>query len=84
MSSALLRRGLLQFMSCCSKTMQGAARNYPGCRKRLERRGDVALYRSCVAMRPCNTNIFGGGGVEWIQETQLDDANISPIVFLRY
>jgi hypothetical protein len=29
MSSALLRRRLLQFMSCCSKTMQGAARNYP-------------------------------------------------------
>jgi hypothetical protein len=62
----------------------GRCAKLSGRRKRLERRGDVALYRSCVAMRPCNTNIFGGGGVEWIQETQLDDANISPIVFLRY
>jgi hypothetical protein len=29
LSSALLRRELLQLMSCCSKTMQGAAINYP-------------------------------------------------------
>ena len=36
MSSALLRRELLQLMSCSSKTMQGTARNYPGCWKRCE------------------------------------------------
>jgi hypothetical protein len=57
--------------------MQGAVQNYPGCRKRLERRGDVALYRSCAAMRSTFTEV----GVERIQETHLDDANISSAVF---
>ena len=73
MSSALLWRTLRQFISSCSKTMQSAGRNCPGCPKHVERRGDVALYRRC---RPCNTSFF-----EWIQETQLDDTNISSAVF---
>src|SRR6266480_5137064 len=39
------------------------------CRKRLERRGDVGMYRSCGAMRLCNTSTFSGGCVEWIQDS---------------
>ena len=78
MSSALLRRELLQFTSCCSKTMQGALRQTFPCRKCLERRGDVARHRSCAVMRLRNIGctIFSEGCVEWIQQTQLDDTNM--------
>ena len=63
-----------------------AATNFPGCRKRLERRGDVAQHRSCAVMRLRNIGctIFSEGCVEWIQQTQLDDTNMSSAVFFPY
>ena len=63
-----------------------AATNFPGCRKRLERRGDVAQHRSCAVMRLRNIGctIFSEGCVEWIQQTQLDDTNTSSAVFFGY
>ena len=61
------------------------ATNYPGCWKRLERRDDVARHRSCAVAGLHNIGcaIFIGGWVERIQQTQLDDADISSAVFFH-